>query len=226
MNMLTQFYRSSLGKKYVMAITGLLLFLFVVGHLVGNLQIFLGSPKPINDYAAFLKSRPALLWTARLGLLLLTTLHIVSALQLARENRAARPVAYREKKPLSASFASRTLVASGLVIFAFVVYHLLHFTIGAVDPVLLQLRDSLGRHDVYSMMVIGFSNVWVSLFYIIAMGLLCLHLSHGVGSIFQSLGLKNKTYGPLIDRGSKLAALAIFLGNSAIPIAVLLGWID
>lgn len=222
MNALTQLYRSSLGKKYVMAITGLLLFVFVIVHMLGNLQIYLG-PGPINEYAAFLKSRPALLWTARLGLLLLAVLHITSAVQLVRGNRAARPVGYENSRPVASSFAARTIFASGLIIFAFVVYHLMHFTIGLVNPEFLQLRDAMGRHDVYRMMIAGFSNVWVCSFYIIAMGLLCLHLSHGVSSLFQSVGLKGRSTRKLIDRFAKIAAWVIFIGNSSIPLAVLMG---
>jgi succinate dehydrogenase / fumarate reductase cytochrome b subunit len=224
MNNLTRLFRSSLGKKYVMAVTGLLLFGFVIGHMIGNLQIFAGAPGPINDYAAFLKSKPALLWAARIGLLALALLHIVTAAQLVMENRAARPASYEHgKPPVKTSFAARTIAISGLIIFAFIVYHLMHFTLGVTNPDFLTLKDPLDRHDVYRMIVLGFSNVWVSLFYVVATGLLCMHLSHGVSSLFQSLGLKNKTYAPLIDRFAKIAALVIFIGNASMPIAVLAG---
>lgn len=225
MHNLTRLFRSSLGKKYIMAISGLLLFGFVVMHMLGNLQIFLG-PEPINAYAKFLKSNLELLWPARIGLLALAILHITTAAQLVIENRAARPERYgHTRPPVATSFASRTIAISGLIIFAFIVYHLLHFTFGVTDPNFLTLKDPTDplRHDVYRMMVLGFSNVWVSLFYIIAMGLLCLHLGHGVGSLFQSLGLRNKTYVRLIHRFSKAAALVIFIGNASMPIAVLTG---
>jgi succinate dehydrogenase / fumarate reductase cytochrome b subunit len=228
MNILVRTFKSSLGKKYIMAITGLALFLFVIAHMAGNLQIFLGRGA-INSYAAFLKSKPGLLWSARAGLLALVILHIVSAIQLAMRNRKARPVGYEEGRPTGASLASRTILVSGLIILAFVVYHLLHFTFGVTDPqdFALKVTDPsdplLGQHDVYGMMVAGFSNLWVSAFYIISMGLLCLHLSHGVSSMLQSLGIRNKSNVRAIHRAARVAALVIFIGNAAIPIAVLAG---
>ena len=237
MNALFNFFRSSLGKKYVMAITGLLLFGFVVGHMLGNLQIFLG-PKAINDYAAFLKSKPGLLWAARVGLLLLAVLHVVFAVKLSNENRRARGGAYGQYKPVGSSYASRTMLMSGLIVFVFIVYHILHFTI-AIPGVnflpksadfpnanFLELHDPLGRHDVYRMMILGYSNFWVSGFYVLGMALLCLHLSHGLSSMFQSVGLKNKQYGKLIDRFALTMALIIFVGNCSIPVAILLGYVE
>ena len=223
MNFAAGIFRSSLGKKYLMAMTGLVLFAFVIGHMVGNLQIFLGRDA-INGYAKFLKSKPWLLWAARLGLLLMLILHIWAAIKLAVENRAARPVGYANTKWVSASYASHTMVWSGLIIFAFVVYHLMHFTFGTLNPAYLELKDPSGRHDVYGMMIEGFSHPAVSLFYIVAMGLLCLHLSHGVSSLFQSLGLRNGCYRSLIDRFAQASALIIFVGNCAIPVAILLGY--
>lgn len=215
-------YRSSLGKKYVMAVSGLLLFLFVIVHMLGNLQVYLG-PEPMNNYAAFLKSKPSLLWAARTGLFILAVLHISSALQLAAENRAARPERYSEGKPI-ASFASRTIVVSGLILFAFVIYHLMHFTLGVTNPEYLQLRElTTGHHDVYRMVVLGFSNPWVTSFYILSMGLLCLHLSHGVASSFQSLGLRNNSNLRAVQRFARLAAVVIFVGNCSIPISILTG---
>ena len=225
MNILLRIWRSSLGKKYIMAVTGLGLFIFVIAHMVGNLQIFLG-PEKLNDYAFFLKANPGLLWAARSGLLLLAILHVVSAVQLALQNRAARPVAYKEGRPTKASFASRTIVYSGLIILAFVIYHLLQFTLGVTNPDFLELRDPLTQHhDVYRMVIAGFSNIWVSVFYIIAMGLLCLHLSHGVASMFQSVGLRSKKYARFLTQFAKFAAVVIFIGNTLIPVAVLAGWV-
>jgi succinate dehydrogenase / fumarate reductase cytochrome b subunit len=227
MNILLRAYRSSLGKKYVMAITGFALFLFVVAHMAGNLQIFLGR-NAINAYAEFLKSKPGLLWSARVALLALVVMHITAALQLVSENNDARPVKYAEGKPTAASFASRTIFVSGLVIFAFVIYHLMHFTFGVTNPDFLSLKDPtdpLGRHDVYQMMISGFSNPWVSAFYIISMGLLCLHLSHGVSSMFQSLGVRNRRNVRAIHRAARAAALVIFLGNVSIVVAVMAKWV-
>src|SRR5438128_1685855 len=229
MNILANLFKSSLGKKYIMAISGGALFLFVVGHLLGNLQIFLG-PKAINRYGEFLQSNKEILWPARVGLLLMVALHIWSAVKLTAENKAARPIGYADNPvPVAASYASRTMLVSGLIIAAFVLYHLLHYTLQVrilnfTGKDFLALHDADGRHDLFRMMVIGFSQPLVSGFYILAMGLLCLHLSHGVSAMFQSLGWKNPVYGPLIDRVAKTVAWVIFLGYISIPIAVLLGY--
>ena len=222
--LLLQLWHSSLGKKYVMAVTGLGLYLFVIIHMIGNLQIFLG-PEALNGYAALLKSNPGVLWGARLGLLGIVSLHIISALQLTSINRKARPVGYATGKPVASTFAQRTIVISGLIILSFVLFHLAHYTLGLVDPGLLELHDDLGRHDVYRMVVTGFSNPVVSVFYIVAMGLLLLHLSHGVSSLFQSLGIRSKKTFGLFDKLAKASALLLFAGNSAIVIAVLAGLI-
>jgi len=221
MNLFSRAYGSSLGKKYIMAITGFLLFLFVIVHMAGNLQVFLG-PEPMNAYAHLLKSKPGLLWTARIGLIIIAILHIVSAVQLAAENRAARPNAYAEGKPI-ASFASRTILVSGLIVLAFIVYHLMHFTFGVTNPDFMDLHDPLGQHDVYRMVVNGFTNPYVSVFYIISMGLLCLHLSHGVSSMFQSLGIRRKKTLAAFNRFAQVSALLIFIGNCSIPIMILAG---
>jgi succinate dehydrogenase / fumarate reductase cytochrome b subunit len=215
---------SSLTRKYLMAISGVFLFLFVIGHMLGNLQVFLG-PESLNAYGAFLKSKPGLLWTVRLILLVIVVFHIVTGIQLALQNRRARPVRYANSKPPYANLASRTVLISGLVIFSFVAYHLMQFTLGVTNPEYLHLEDSKGRHDVYRMAVEGFSSPGVTFFYILAMGLLCLHLSHGVSSAFQSLGLKNKRTEDWICRLSQVSAIVIFVGNSSMPLAVLLGYV-
>ena len=222
MTTFSNLYHSTLGKKYIMALSGAGLFGFVVAHMLGNLQVFLG-PEQLNAYAVFIKSRPLLLWGGRLGLLILVFLHILTAVQLTLRNRAARPEKYDQSKPYKASYASRTLMLSGAGLFAFIVYHLMHFTAGMVDPAYLQLRDSANRHDVYRMTILGFSHRGVSAFYIASMALLCLHLSHGVGSTFQSIGFKNKNTAAWIDRASKILAVVVFLGNSSMPLAVLAG---
>ena len=221
MNLLARAYRSSLGKKYIMAITGFLLFLFVIVHMLGNLQVYIGRDA-VNAYAALLKSKPALLWAARAGLFIIAVLHIVSALQLAAENRAARPQPYAEGKPI-ASYAARTVLVSGLIVLAFVVYHLMHFTFGVTNPEFMEMHDGLGRHDVYRMVIDGFRNPWVSVFYIVSMGLLCLHLSHGVSTLFQSLGIRRRTTLAAFDRFAQISAIVIFIGNCSIPISILAG---
>jgi succinate dehydrogenase / fumarate reductase cytochrome b subunit len=222
MTTFSNLYHSTLGKKYIMALTGAALFGFVLAHMIGNLQVFLG-PDKLNAYAVFLKSKPTLLWGMRLGLLTIAFLHILTAVQLTLRNRAARPEKYDRGKPYKATYASRTLILSGLTLLAFIVYHLMHFTVGLVDPGYLQLRDANGHHDVYRMTILGFSHPGVSAFYIAAMALLCLHLSHGVGSSFQSIGLKNKKTAVWIDRISNVLGVIIFLGNSSMPLAVLAG---
>jgi succinate dehydrogenase / fumarate reductase cytochrome b subunit len=230
MKIFTRIFNSSLGLKYVMAVTGFALFGFVIGHLVGNLQIFLGA-EAINKYGHFLQSNPELIWPARLGVLTCVLLHIWSAIRISRENRAARPVAYGEYKPVGSSYASRTMLMSGLIVLSFIIYHLLHYTV-RVQAINLTGQDFAGmkemvegheRHDIFRMMVIGFRNPFVALFYVVGVGLLCLHLSHGVSSMFQSIGWKNKAYTPLLNIGARVLAAAIFLGYISIPAAVLLG---
>jgi succinate dehydrogenase / fumarate reductase cytochrome b subunit len=248
--MITQIFKSSLGKKYVMAVSGFVLFLFVLGHLAGNLQIFLGR-EAINHYGHFLQSNPELIWPARLGLLLMVGLHIWAAAKVSVENKAARPVSYATYLPKGSSYASQTMLMSGAIIFVFIIYHLLHFTVqvkslngtgqdfrnfsepgpaGAVaaassgQPTPQSAAVAEGRHDIYKMMIVGFHNGWVSAFYIIGMGLLCLHLSHGASSMFQSLGWQNDAYRPLLDKGARVLAFLIFLGYVSIPAAILLGY--
>lgn len=227
MNLLQNIFGSSLGKKYIMAVTGLALFGFVVMHLLGNLQVFLG-PEALNRYGHFLQSTPELIWPARLGLLCLVVLHIVAAVKLSRENKAARPIPYAQYEVVAASYASRTMLMSGLIVLAFILYHLLHFTlqipgINFTGQDFRTLQDAQARHDVYQMMVIGFKQPLVAGFYMLAIGLLCLHLSHGVSSLFQSLGWKKQSYRSVIDGFAKGAAAAIFLGYCSIPAAVQLG---
>jgi succinate dehydrogenase / fumarate reductase cytochrome b subunit len=224
---ITNLFTSSVGKKFVMALTGLALFLFVVGHLAGNLQMFLG-PEEINRYGDFLQTNLELLWPARIGLLVMVFLHIWSAIQLTVENRAARPQAYAQQEVVAASYASRTMFWSGLIIAAFIIYHLLHFTvqmqaINLTGKSFVDLHDAKNRHDVYAMVVLGFQNKLVAGFYILAMFLLCLHLSHGLSAMFQSLGWKTPAYAPIIDCGARAVSWLIFAGYISIPIAVQLG---
>jgi succinate dehydrogenase / fumarate reductase cytochrome b subunit len=219
------FCRSSIGKKIIVALTGLILIAFIVGHLIGNLQIFL-PPDWINGYAEHLRDLGPLLWVIRAFLLVTVTLHIYFTIQLAIVNRRARPADYKEKEHVKATFASRHMVMSGLIILAFLIYHLAHFTVRVTDRrfALLQ-KDPLGHYDVYSMMVYGFQNPLVSAFYIIAMFLLFLHLTHGASSFFQSLGLNNKNLAPKLARIGRVFAWLVFLGYASIPVAILLGFV-
>jgi succinate dehydrogenase / fumarate reductase cytochrome b subunit len=223
-------FTSSVGKKFIMAVTGLALFLFVFLHMVGNLQIFLGWEE-LNRYGAFLQGNVELLWPARIALLVIVSLHIWSAIKLTQENRAARPQPYARHEIVAASYASRTMLMSGLIILAFIIFHLLHFTVqmpavNFTGKNFVDLRDAKGRHDVFAMVVLGFKRPLVSCFYIFAMFLLFLHLSHGLSAMFQSLGWKSPAYAPLINRFAMTVSWLIFLGYIAIPIAVMLGYGD
>jgi succinate dehydrogenase / fumarate reductase cytochrome b subunit len=219
------FHRSSVGRKMIVAVTGVILILFVIGHLLGNLQIFLG-PEWINGYAEHLRDLGPLLWVIRVFLLVVVIAHIYYTVRLAIENRRARPERYRRRDIVKATFASRTMVMSGLILLAFIVYHLLHFTVRTTDPRFATLpKDPLGHYDVYSMMILGFQSPLVSGFYILGMFLLALHLSHGSSSFFQSLGLNNQKLTPRLARAGRVLAWLIFLGYSVIPAAVLFGWV-
>jgi succinate dehydrogenase / fumarate reductase cytochrome b subunit len=219
------FHRSSVGRKMIVAVTGVVLILFVVGHLLGNLQIFLG-PEWINGYAEHLRDLGPLLWMIRGFLLIVVIAHIYYTIRLAVENRQARPERYRRRDIVKATLASRSMVLSGLVLLAFIIYHLLHFTVRTTDPRFAALpKDPLGHYDVYSMMILGFQSPLVSGFYILGMFLLALHLSHGSSSFFQSLGLNNQKLTPRLALAGRVFAWLLFIGYSAIPVAVLLGWV-
>ena len=212
------FYSTSIGKKVVMAITGLILFGFVIGHMLGNLQVFMGANQ-MNAYAAMLKANATLLWGVRIVLLVAVILHIVAAVQLTRMSQRSRPEGYHYKDVIQADYAARTMRWSGPIIAVFVIYHLLHFTTGSVHP-------QFDVHDVYRNVISGF-RVWpVSLFYIIAMVALAFHLWHGVWSMFQTLGLINPKSDKMIHRLAAIATLALVIGFISIPMAVLAGLIS
>jgi succinate dehydrogenase / fumarate reductase cytochrome b subunit len=223
MNALSVFYRSSVGKKMIVAITGIILILFVIGHLLGNLQIFLG-PDWINGYSQHLRDLGPLLWLIRIFLLITVILHIYFTIELAIENKRARPEPYIDKEYVKATFASRHMVMSGLIVLAFIIYHLAHFTFRKTDSRFALLKaDPLGHYDVYSMMVYGFQNYFVSGFYVLGLALLALHLSHGSSSFFQSLGLNDKKLTPRLALGGRGFAWLLFVGYTSIPVAILLG---
>ncbi|MGB9457775.1 MAG: succinate dehydrogenase cytochrome b subunit [Bryobacteraceae bacterium] len=217
-----RFYEAPIGKKAVMAITGVMLVGYVFAHLLGNLQIYSSDPEQINRYAAFLHnpSNAAALWAARSGLFVAVVLHIVAAVQLWLQNLAARPVGYVKKADVPTSYAARTMIWSGPIVGAFVIFHVLHLTVGAVVP-LHELGPNMP--DVRYNVINGFSNPWISGFYILAMILLCLHLYHGMWSMFQSLGISHPRYTPVIKKAAAVLAVAVAVGNCSIPIAVLTG---
>lgn len=215
---------SSLSKKYVMALTGLMLFGFVVAHLLGNLTIFLGADW-LNSYAKHLMELPALLWPARVILLATLITHMGIAIRLAAENRKARPIGYAKGATVQASLASRTMLLSGLAIFFFIIFHLLHFTFGQIYPEFYRFVTADGHHDVYSMVIMGFRDKWISLSYIVAIFFLALHLSHGLYSFPQSLGLLSEKNLPCARKFAKCGALFIFLGYISIPVCAWVGWL-
>jgi succinate dehydrogenase / fumarate reductase cytochrome b subunit len=217
-----RFYEAPIGKKAVMAITGVMLVGYVFAHLLGNMQIYSADAEQINRYAGFLHNpaNAAALWAARSVLLLAVALHIIAATQLWLQNRAARPIGYVKKADLPASYAARTMIWSGPIVGAFVIFHVLHLTAGKV----LELRE-LGPNmpDVRYNVITGFSSPWISGFYILAMILLCLHLYHGMWSMFQSLGISHPRYTPIVKKAAAVLAIAVAVGNCSIPIAVLTG---
>ena len=222
---ISNFCHSSVGRKMIVAITGVILIVFVIGHLIGNLQIFLG-PEWINAYSQHLRDLGPLLWLIRIFLLASVILHIYFTILLAIENRRARPERYIDRNYVKASWASRHMVVSGLVVLAFIIFHLLHFTARKFNPQFPLLKlDPLNRYDVYSMMVYGFQNVYVSTFYVVGLFLLTLHLTHGSLSFFQSLGLNNERLTPKLAIGGRAFAWLLFIGYTSIPVAVLLGFI-
>ena len=215
---------SSIGAKVTMAVTGVLVFGFVLGHMIGNLQIYLGQDA-YNSYAHFLQSKPALVWVVRIGMLGALALHALSGIRLVRLNRAARPQAYVMKKTAKTTLFAKTMPLTGLVIMTFVVYHLLHFTAGVTHPELHALVDAQGRHDVYSAFVASFQDPLVAGAYIVAMVLLGFHLAHGVSSLFQTLGINHPRYNPIIRLIGPAFGALVVIGNASMPIAVLLGFI-
>jgi len=219
----TRFYEATNGKKAVMAITGVILFGYVLGHLLGNLQVFAGGgpEAPINRYAHFLHSQPAVLWVVRGLLFAAVVLHIVSSIQLWVLNHRARgPVSYYKKDDVPTAYAARTMKWSGPIIAAFVIFHVLHLTTGDVLP-LATLPE--GGYDVYFNMVNGFRLWWVSAAYIVAVTLLGFHLYHGLYSMFQSMGLNHPRYTPRLKRFAQGFAIVVTAGFISIPAAVLAG---
>jgi succinate dehydrogenase / fumarate reductase, cytochrome b subunit len=214
MGAIGRFWASTVGKKAVMAVTGILLVLFVIGHMLGNLQMFLGA-EAMNRYAAFLRSTGELLWLARAGLLLAAVLHITAAVQLTLINRRARPEGYARQEPTVSTWASRTMRLGGVVLAAFLVYHLGHLTFGTFHP-------AFSATGVYGNVIIGFRSPWVVLFYVVAMVFLGLHLFHGAWSGVRTLGLAKPTPNPLHRRVALWVAVAVWAGFTVIPLAVFL----
>lgn len=220
------FLKSQVGRKMVMAASGMAMITFVVVHLLGNTTIFAG-PDGINAYAALLHRFPVLLWAFRAVLLAMLCLHVFFGIQLKLENSAARPQSYAVSRDMAATFAGKTMIWTGLLIGVFIVYHLLHFTFQVTDPgsAARSHPDALGRPDVYAMVVLGLRKVWISVGYIIAMTGLALHLSHSIQSSLQTAGLHGEGTFPLIMKAGTAIAVVIGIGFVAFPLAVLAGWV-
>ena len=224
MTWLGNFYRSAIGKKAVMAVTGVILFGWIFLHMVGNLKLYMG-PEHLNAYARFLKTMfgPAIpeqgmLWLSRIVLLVAVVFHIHSAYSLTMLNRAARPIGYRDRDFVKATYASRTMRWGGVIILLFVIYHLLHLTTGQAHP-------SFVEGDVYHNVVAGFQVWWVAAVYIIANLALGLHLYHGLWAMFGSLGLVNPRFELWRRNFARAFAFIITLGNVSFPLAVLMGFV-
>lgn len=217
-----RFFKSSLAMKFIMALTGIALIGFVVTHMLGNLQIFLGAEK-LNHYGETLEELGGLLWIARISLLAIFVLHIYLGFRLKIMNKIARPESYAKEDTIQASLSSRTMILTGLMILFFVIYHLMHYTFCKINPEFLTLTDNQGRHDIYRMMILGFSNKYVSATYIAAIFMLAMHLYHGASSMFQSLGLNNAKYKKFTCCVGPILSVVIFVGYVSIPVAVMLG---
>jgi succinate dehydrogenase / fumarate reductase cytochrome b subunit len=211
-------FDSTVGKKVIMAASGLILVAFVIGHVVGNLLVFVGADK-LNAYSHFLKANLEVLSVVRLVLIVSVLLHIWSALALTRVAQEARPIDYERKEPQASTFAARTIRVGGVVILLFVVFHLLHFTVGAIQPA------PFSETDVYRNVVGSFSVPWVAGFYIVAMMALGLHLYHGAWAAFRTLGLRRPSTTPMKRSVATLVAVAVWLGFTSIPLAVLAGFV-
>lgn len=220
MNWVSRTLNSSVGCKVVMAVTGLALVGFLVGHLAGNLLVF-GGPDAINGYARGLRNYTPLLWIMRIGLLVAFVIHIFSGIRLTALNKKARPVAYKVKKNVRASFSSRYMGLSGLVVLGFALYHLAHLTLRVTHPQFANLNE----FDVYQMLLISFKNPVLTLLYTVSVGLLMMHLSHGVSSLFQTLGIHHRKYQTLIANLGPSLSVILGLGFVSVPLAIFLGLI-
>lgn len=223
-NSFVAFYQSSIGKKIIVGVTGLIWVAYVLGHLIGNLQIFMGQDR-INAYSQFLHSLGPLLWFVRIILIVALVTHVVATLQLAQQNRVAKSTKYAVEGYQRSTLASRTMVVTGLFVLCFIIYHVLHLTLHVTHPQYRHLYDSLGRHDVYRMLILGFKKPLLSVFYILGVFFLGSHLSHGIGSVIQTLGLNNRKISESISRTGVVLGWLVFAGFAVIPIVVLLGFL-
>lgn len=217
-------WRSTIFQKWVMAITGILLVLFLVGHLSGNLLIFLG-PDAMNGYAVGLRElfHGGALWIARLGLIVMFVLHVRAGIILSQRNRKAKGVRNQKFEARSSTVASRSMLYTGLLVLFYVVYHLAHFTWGAAHSEFYHFTDALGRHDVYRMVVESFRQPTIVAAYVLAMAVTGLHLNHAIASAFQTLGVSHPRYTPLIKLAGPAISIGLVLGFLSVPLAIAFG---
>ena len=211
------FYASTVGKKVVMGVTGLIGIGFVIVHSLGNLLVFRG-PDAINSYSHLLQSTGELLWILRVVLVIAVVLHVIAAVQLTRQSRAARPIGYTRSKPQVATLSSRTMRWGGGLLLIFIVVHILHFTTGTIMPAGVFSRD-----DVYANIVLSFRIWWVAVFYIVAMIALGLHIFHGAWSSVRSIGVSPPSPQPLHRKISLVVAILVWAAFTAVPFAVIFG---
>lgn len=220
MNRLIRLFSTSIGRKLIMAVTGLMLLGFLLAHMLGNMSLFQGADA-LNSYAAWMQGHP-LLWGMRAGLAIVFGIHIYVAITLALENSRARPTGYAVRS-FQTSGASRYMVFTGLLVIVFVIYHLLHFTVGVIAPDAYGGHDAAGRHDVYAMVVQSFQNPWLAGSYVVAMLLIGTHLTHASRSLFQTLGVNHESYNGTIRLTGQILVALFILGNCSMPILVLAG---
>jgi succinate dehydrogenase / fumarate reductase cytochrome b subunit len=229
MGLICDFYGSTVGKKVAMAVSGLVLVLFVIGHMAGNLKIFAGidpstGDYKIDDYGVFLRTmgsemfgKEGVLWIVRIGLLAAVVIHALSGIALARLNRRAKPQGYQVRSYRSANAASLTMLYGGLFLIVFITFHILHFTSGTLH------FSGFVHGQVYANVYSAFQNTITAGFYVVAMALLGLHLYHGTWSMFQTLGVDAPRWNNGIRTAAKVVALAMFLGFSSVPVGIAVG---
>ncbi|MEO6777160.1 MAG: succinate dehydrogenase cytochrome b subunit [Kofleriaceae bacterium] len=222
MSWLARYLRSSIGMKQAMAVTGVVLVLFAIFHMLGHLQMFAGRDV-YNAYAQFLQELWEVKWPVRAALFAFVIVHLVAGIAVATKNRAARPTRYAIFRPIVTSAAARTMVWTGLFVFAFLAFHILHFTVGVVQPAHFHVLDQRHRFDAFGMYVAGFRDARIYAIYLVGIALLAVHLGHGASSWLQTLGWRHPKY--RLDRLGAIVGWTLFLGYMIPPTAVLAGLI-
>ena len=223
MNRLRHLLRTTIGRKLIVALTGIVLILFVVGHISGNLTIYIGQ-SALNNYAHFLQTSP-MLWVVRLAMLAIVMLHIALGVAVTRENRLARSETCHAGQPWYLRLYQRRMIISGLVLLAFIVGHVAHLTLGAGIGEVFRLKDASGHVDVFSRVVTTFQNAWIAWAYIAAMMFMAIHLKHTVRAVFLTLGFSRENYFEFFEFLSWIVTLVVVGGFISIPLSVQLGWL-